>query len=48
MPTRKGGEKSAVKINSLNQGIERGNSLYKKLWTRLDNREKWALRSTND
>ena len=33
-------------INSLNQGFDRGNSLYQKLWTHLDNREKHGLRST--
>ena len=34
-------------INSLNQGFDRGNPLYHKLWTHLDNREKHGLRSTN-
>ena len=41
--------KSNVRVylmNSLYQGIERGNSLHQKLWTHLDNREKRGLRLT--
>ena len=34
-------------INYLNQWCDRVNSLYLKLWTHLDNREKRDLRSTN-
>ena len=30
----------------MNQGCDRGNSLYQKLWTHLDNREKCNLKST--
>ena len=33
-------------MNSLNQGFDKGNSLYQKLWTQLDNMEKCGLRST--
>ena len=33
-------------INSLYQGFDRGNSLYHKFWTHLDNREKCGLKST--
>ena len=33
-------------INSLNQGFDRGNSLYQKLWDHLGKREKLDLRST--
>ena len=29
------------------QGFDRGNSLFQKLWTHLDNREKHGLKSTN-
>ena len=33
-------------ITYLNQVCDRGNTLYQKLWTHLDNREKGALSST--
>ena len=33
-------------INYLNQGCDRGNSLYQKLWTHLDIKEKPNFRST--
>ena len=33
-------------INSLNRGFDWGNSLFQKLWTHFDNREKCGLRLT--